>query len=258
MSDPLEPRDLGKILKETFRLYRGNFLKILAIVAVPSAIAQVIGLLMGPPRVAGHIAEGGKLFVTLLGWLERTELTMLAGSLIMAFSGAALIYAVSQLYLTNSINVGRAYRFALTRSYSLAVASILNVLAVSAMLFTIVGIPFAVVFLVRWMFYTQTASLEKQGPVASLKRSSQVVEDHWWWVVGIFVFMILLGGIALVPSQYLLPEVGRLIVGALVTPLTYLAMILIYFNLRVAKEGYNLGRLSTEIGIKPAAQLSAD
>ena len=44
---------------------------------------------------------------------------------------------------------------------------------------------------------------------------------------------------------------GSMVVGILVPPVTYIATTLLYYDLRVRKEGYDMSRLSAEMGVSP-------
>ena len=91
----------------------------------------------------------------------------------------ALTHAVSGQLLENPVVVGQAYSFAFSRFGAMLGASFLAGLAAILMAINIIGIPFAIFFAVRWFFVMQTASLERQGPLAALARSSNLVRDTW-------------------------------------------------------------------------------
>ena len=59
-------------------------------------------------------------------------------------------------------------------------AEILAVLALIGMAITIIGIPVAIYFGVRWTFIWQAALLQGAGPRDALSRSSDVVQGNRW------------------------------------------------------------------------------
>ena len=63
---------------------------------------------------------------------------------------------------------------------SLIGAMVLATLAILAMSITLVGIPFAIYFGIRWAFIWQAALLEGCGAKDALSRSSDLVRDNWW------------------------------------------------------------------------------
>ena len=46
--------------------------------------------------------------------------------------------------------------------------------------------------------------------------------------------------------------IGLLVAGVLVAPITVIATTLLYYDFRVRKEGYDISRLSLEMGVAPA------
>ena len=134
-------------------------------------------------------------------------------------------------------------------------AQILAGLAILGMSITIVGIPFAIYFGVRWTFIWQAALLEGAGPRAALSRSSDVVNGDWWRVVGIiFVVGIIVGAISSVLS--FIPIIGTIIGTILSTPIAIAGATLLYYDLRVRKEGYNLEALAEEVNIKLSSDVA--
>ena len=180
-------------------------------------------------------------------------------SVIMA---GALIYGVSGQILGRPIPVGPAYSFALGRYMAMLGASLLADLGVLLMAITIIGIPFAIFFGVRWFFVYQTASLERYGPQAALARSSDLVRDNWWRVFGILLLigisMAIANGIAsailgLIPyigPLGLIPYIGPIVVAVLFAPVLILAQTLLYHDLRVRRDrlaGYDPEVLASEL-----------
>ena len=167
--------------------------------------------------------------------------------------GGALIHGVSGQILGEPIRVPRAYSFAVNRFGAMLGASILVGLAVILMAITIIGIPFAIYFGVRWLFVMQTASLERCGPVSALARSSNLVRGNWWRVFGILLLVAILLAIANAIASAVLglvPYVGPMVVAVLFGPVWMIAQTLLYHDLRVRKDGqghYNPAVLTSEL-----------
>jgi len=121
----------------------------------------------------------------------------------------------------------------------------------------LIGLPLLVYVLVVWFFYTQAIIIEGQGPVAALLRSWALVRGTWWRVFGIGIVFVLVLGIAgvfaAIPGLILFmanETLGNLLVSAstvLVAPIAYVGATLVYFDLRVRKEGYNVEMLRREL-----------
>ncbi len=136
------------------------------------------------------------LFETFRSVLYLAVILLIATWLTSMVMTGALIHGVSGQILEDPISVAGAYSFALGRFGAMLGASILVFVCVVLMVITIIGIPFAIFFGVRWAFFMQTASLERCGPTAAMARSSALVRDNWWRVFGILLLIGILLAIA--------------------------------------------------------------
>lgn len=254
MTNILGPRGLGDILGETFGIYGRNFLRLIAIVAIVMVTVEVIQYILVSVLVLPSITPGGQIepLAPFMVWgAISIGFVIVLVVLIVAYPlmEGALIHAVSEQSLGQTIGIGRAYRFAWRRLGAMIGAMFLSGLALLGMSITIIGIPFAIYFGVRWTFIWQAALLEGVGARAALSRSSDVVRGNWWRVLGI---MFVVGIIVWVISFVLgfIPIVGDIIGTILTTPIAIIGATLLYYDLRVRKEGYSLQTLAEELHIK--------
>ena len=231
----LVPRDLGDLMSETFRVYKGSFwiFVIIALVAqVPVAVQQLV------PNLA----------LSVVLFIAAVFLSILAAG--------ATVRAVASHYLGKEISVGNCYRRAWDRTLSLLGSEIIFIIALSI---SFVLVPLFFYLLVSRFFYAQAIMLEgRKGPRNALRRSGELVRGSWWRVFGIgIVFVLLLiiintgasipGFIASDSS----PIVGAALIslaGAVVTPIGFIGATLVYFDLRIRKEGYTLETMASEVG----------
>lgn len=124
-------------------------------------------------------------------------------------------------------------------------------------------------FYVRLLLTTQAIVLEGQGPVAGLKRSWRLVGQAFWRSLGIFLLVYAFMYIVTLVVQLPLLAAGALFgmmldtsgmyqgIASLVTyaalilvlPLQFIIFTLLYYDLRIRKEGYDL-----ELKIEPGAE----
>ena len=134
------------------------------------------------------------------------------------------------------IQIQQSYAFAASRFFPMLGAFIVSGFACFLMAITIIGIPFAIAFLVYWLFVLQCASLEGLGPLTAMSRSRDLVRGHWWWTLGfLIVSAILLGivGSALASLMgVIIPLVGSTIGEILIAPVLIIAQTLFFFELR--------------------------
>ncbi|MBN1918628.1 MAG: hypothetical protein JW889_12030 [Verrucomicrobia bacterium] len=267
-----EPMTVGQILDRTFKLYRDNFARFLAIVAViyvPIALAT-IALMVPIMRTVADMAEsaqnrGGEFDPgTAVALFLPLGVMALLSMLAQALCNAALIKSVSESYLGRGVTVGQAYAAVLPRLLPIIGASILvAILCAVGLVFCVVP---GVIFWLWFLLTMQTIVVEKQGAVAGMRRSKSLMAGNLGKGFGLSLVIVLITWIANTVFQ----RIGGLVVGAptsdnLVTPvvMTQLfsivgqmlvmpigagAYILLYYDLRIRKEGFDLQLLAQAFG----------
>ena len=267
------PMGLGELLDESFKLYRRHF-GIMAGLSLLIAIPNLVfGILAGPvlsnPITALQQATQNNPNPELT--TIREPLTQLASFL--------LIYGLVSLLLS-PITTGTLYRASTTlalgreetiqsaliatlRRYFGVLGQTLIFYLVAASMGLVITIPVAIWVLGRWITRLPALFAEQLGPVNALGRSWALVRDNWWRSVGVFVVLIILQwiaglaiGTALGVLAVVIPggEVLRSSVtnalstlgGAFVQPIVAIGITLLYFDLRVRKEGFDLEQLARQ------------
>lgn len=178
---------------------------------------------------------------------------------------AAILHIIMEEYLGNQVSIGQAFSYALTRFLPLVGASILVglLVCVGFLLCCVPGIYFAITY----AFVSQIVVLERLGPGEALERSSKLINGHRWRVFGVLLLIGLANGVVqfsigaalgvAMPAQEIIPaengprvQVNAVnhIVTTLVSQLvgivfsTYIAVCttLLYLDLRIRKEGFDL------------------
>jgi len=186
---------------------------------------------------------------------------------------AALSKAISNRYLGDPVTIGSAYRAVLGHFWSLLGALVLLVLinlgvfvipALLSALIPCLGLAIllgAVVLLavinVRLAFITQSIVLENSNARQSLSRSWNLVKGYAWRTFGVFLLLwifslLIVSGPSYAVSFGLLaldvpPVVYAVVSGILstvlaiiYTPIRLTGMTLLYYDLRIRKEGLDL------------------
>jgi hypothetical protein len=272
----LGPRTLEGFVRETFRVYGDEFFRFMAVIVAPTVLLYALGYI--PNHLAERLMAAGAEFSIdrLLPMLPLAMLYALAALVVSVLMQGALIHTVSHRYVKGVGGVGKAYAFAWARILHLIGARILASLVLLAIcavgvglyvaLRNMAGLPglgvlviivfgCAVIYLaIRWTFIEQAVLLEKCGPLSSLSRSSAHVENHWWRILGImFVIGLIIGVAAFILSLILtltLRDVGSLIIQMLTAPFTAIITTLLYFDIRVRKEGYRHSNLADALGVR--------
>ena len=261
MNGILGPRSLLDILAETFKIYKRNPIRLLAIVAI---VEIGLGFMWSIPDFSGlrpSTPEGGTASLTHL--IPIGIMLVVASIMGLSLMQGALIHAISEQYLRQSINIGRAFRFAWERLAALAGAMILVLFVTTGIVVVSIGFTVSIspdvgyVFIaagfcvglylmVRWSFILQVALLERLGPLAAISRSSALVKRNWWRVMNMTIIIgIITVGISIILGT--VPTIGPTLGSILSTPIFTIGITLLYYDLRVRKEEYNLDLLAAEL-----------
>lgn len=263
----LRPMGIGDLLDETFKVYRRHFLSFViatALVAVPVALlSMALNLAVGQGVSQGRIDSTDDLVAFGVGAM----LVGLAGGLGYLLSGAAAVRLASDAVLGRRLDVGAAYRGVVGRILALLWAGFLVSLATMLLAVTIIGIPVAIYFGIGWAVYTQAVVLEGLGGRAGMRRSGALVDGHRWRVLGVSVLMSILVSILIsVPSALVAAMMGAVVAFAetpgtrallevvnafmsavgqsLFGSLAWIMTTLVYYELRVRKEAFDLEQLA--------------
>ena len=269
-STPLQPMSLVDILDGMFSLYRSHFRLFLGIVVV----YLVLGFVTSLVSVFGAIAATPSTSIVIV------VLTFIASVLMAYWVGGGLAYASAQVYLSRDITSQDALQQAWRRYLPFLGSTFLYYLVVICLSITIIGIPFAIYFAFRWGLYTFPVLFEETTARNALRRSTELVKGTWWRVFGIMlaislialmiafilqtsyaiIFSSLAGGtgaedgnfletlrLLFMPTPidigwvyYIIRTLGSLIIAGLTMPISVIGYALLYFDLRIRKEAFDI------------------
>ena len=268
---PLQPMGFTDILDGMFTLYRNHFRLFLTIAGVSLVLSFSVD------QISVFLFETDATTVASLVILLFTVLMSFALS---TFVVAGVTYASAQVYLGREITPGAALQRAWQRFWTYLGSFILWLLVVGGLTITIIGIPFAIYFSVRWGLYSLPVLFEGTTARNALRRSTELVKRTWGRVFGIMLAIFLIyfminfileassgflltwmglteaeepTGLLNTLRQLFLPtpsEIGwfsyvvrRLVslsISALTMPIGIIGSTLLYFDLRIRKEAYDL------------------
>lgn len=273
----IQPMALADIIDGAMRLYRHNFAPFLGIVAiawVPALAVQVAGiyLLYGPLTDDTATMEPEALIPAMTVFaLAGVAVYLIAVPL----AQGALMWAVSNRYLDRPAGIAAAYRIVIDRLGSMIAVIFLSALVIGAGMLACV-IP-GLIFAFMFSFAVPEIVLENRRPVDALKRSWQLANyDFWKVVITLFVLSLLVSlismalatpfSIALISlageeNMILFQTLARsvnTIVQLLVQPVQIIGTILLYYDLRIRHEGFDIQLLADAVaGGKAAAGAAA-
>jgi hypothetical protein len=200
------------------------------------------------------------IFTGGIGMMVTSILSMLGNIL----CRGALIESVSESYLGTEITVGQAYRFVWPKFLNLIGAGILVALVVhmGLLLLVVPGIIFGLWFALT----TPAIVVENLKVIEGMSRSKALASGNLGKIlsVGFLVYVIswvvgipfgiagnFLGRILFFNNILLMTFIYQLtaVVGQiLIVPIGAIAYILLYYDLRIRKEGFDLEMLANSIG----------
>jgi len=248
------PMSVGQILDRTFKLYRENFVRFVAIIAVVHVPVALLG------AVTGAAIQGAYAGLAVLTGLVTVFLAVVGQSL----GNAALLKSVSESYLGNEVTVGEAYRFVLPKIFTVIWAGIMVgiITTIGFVLLVVPGVIFAL-----WLYLTIPAIVvENLKASRGMSRSKSLVSGNLGKVFGVAFVVFLIGAILGALFQW----VGSVVVGpiggespslgvfigqvfsvvgqVLAAPIGATASILLYYDLRIRKEAFDLEMLANSMG----------
>jgi len=245
----LRPLDYGGILDELFDLYKKHFV----------LFAGIAGVFFLPVYAIGYAF--GQVGITLAGiltWFGQNAVL------------AATTWSVSRVYLGETVSIGQAYK-AVARRFvmfflTMLVAGI--IIGIGSMLCLVPGIIFAF----WYAFIAQAFILEGLAGADARNRSKDLAAGNWGRILVIylvtFVCMLVISGALTFP--FTMRQIANMRVGVhttpgvlqgiaqglamtLTSPISVIAFVLLYYDIRVRKEGFDIEMLARNMGqSKPA------
>lgn len=172
---------------------------------------------------------------------------------------AAIVVAASDAYLTGDLDPGRAIRAAFSRWLpNLLIGILLGIAMGFGALVFFVG---AIYVYLRYFAAIPALMLENTSAVDAFHRSRDLSEGFKWrilgtiflsWIILWVVILTLQAVLALVPMV----PVARILVNAVVqlfvAPLVPIVLVVLYYDQRIRKDGFDLEVMARDIGALPA------
>jgi hypothetical protein len=265
----LRPLNIADILDLSIRLYRQNFaafLGIIAIVYVPVGIMQILFAF-----TMGNLTTAGSQSPDQVPWAQLGTMGMAVGGLLLVnflaipLGQGALTIAVSRRYLNEPVTVADAYRFIGPR-WGVLIGAVLLVALVVLGGFVLCIIP-GIYVTILMLLVTPIIVIEGLGPVDSMKRSMELVKSDWWRCFGTYAVLTLIVSfigqavawpVAMASMMFLMQKNMALAqainqgvsvgIQMLVQPVLITGLVLLYYDLRVRREGFDLELLAQAMG----------
>lgn len=273
----LRPLGVGETLDVAIKLYRHRF----------TTLVKAVAVIIGPVYVFFAIVQLSLLptpgdlqsfddvdpvtglpqtdFGDVWAFFAATLLLGVAGYIATQLATAAAFRIIGATYLGEEVDWRESLRFARTRLWPL--------LGLSILLAIVVGLGFLLCIIPGIYLYgaysvvVPVLLVENVRGTRALKRSKSLVEGRWWQVavvifLGFFMASIVsnvLSGVVSVGlgasgsdvTAVIGNTIASVVAAAIVTPFTAAVTMVVYFDLRVRKEGFDVELLARDVGVAP-------
>ena len=250
----LRPLGVGEILDTALAVYRQHapaLWKIVAVVlALPAALSGVIAVAQHQIENSSNSSNATLLLLTLIAELVSLLATFLAT--------AAAYRLVADAYMGRPVDPAASLRFGVRRFASVLWVSFLAFLGIFLAFFAFI-VP-AIYLAVAWSVAVPVLLGENLRGRRALGRSRALVRGRWWACCGVLVLAVVLAAIVALAFRVLIDAIvgssssdpviffsnaiSTLITDSLVLPFQVAVTTVLYIDLRVRKEGFDVQLLT--------------
>lgn len=261
MAHALRPLSVGELLDRTFVFYRRHFLLFVGIAALPSVVLLAFELAV--TLFGGRVTILERPFFTFSVYVAGMFVYLLTAAL----AQGATVVAVSQILLDRGTNVSDAFDRIWSRIGGLIVL-ILNMgvrILLGFLLFIVPGIILALMYALA----VPVAVLEERGVSDSLSRSANLTKGYRSRILLIYILLTVL--VAIVNALWQLPagivvvltsgstsgavpvwaqvalQFAGFVTRSVLGPIMTIAIALVYYDVRVRKEAFDLEHMMQQI-----------
>jgi hypothetical protein len=270
LAPELRPLSIGEILDVAIKIYLRNAWTLFRVVLVVVAPVEIVSALIQASAASngsGITTSDGTTTVSshdLALYLSAIGAATILGVVANTVATGASFKAVADAYLGEQPTWRSSLRFALARIHSILWITLLGGIA------TVIGFVFCIVpGIYLWIaFAVAVPALLTEGVkgTSALGRSRGLVRGRWWGTFGVVLLGTILAGVvsgaigalaglaagstdANTVTGFLVRSVSGTLGSMISTPFTAAFVTVLYFDLRVRKEAFDLQLLAERIGL---------
>ncbi|MEE8396928.1 MAG: hypothetical protein V3S29_12795 [bacterium] len=251
--DYFRPMATGEIILRAFELFRNHFAALVAIALLPQAVVLLAGVAL---ERAGPALGGLVIILAVTIVMNAVALSAITTAVTgAALGGTPAVSGTYSLTLRNNL-LGVIVANAITTVFifvAMLFCMIPGLLLGGSLVRVWAIVPLIVMLVLGGMFalVVPVMVVEGRSPFAAIARSMEMIRPELMKGIAIFTFVIAVGG--LVPLLFQsIPGLGPLApvlaagVGAVMLPLAYTAIVLLYFSVRAA-GGFDRAELERDL-----------
>jgi hypothetical protein len=262
MSYQIKHMGLGGILDQAIAIIRNHFVLLFNInlfVLIPATLVLGYVALSAAPELPENptyedVMQANREQMENLPWLFA--ISALTGLFVYPVTNAAVIQAISRLYLGEPVTATEAMKHGLRRLLPLWGTNILRYLAIYAgfLLLVVPGIYFAIWFALA----QQVVVIENIAGTKALKRSKALVHKDRGVCLALAIVVIVLTSLVGAGANFIPQPHLRVVASALIQALTAIiwsaTFVVFYFSCRCNVENFDLQYLAEQIGAGTATE----
>jgi hypothetical protein len=231
---------IGSVLNRAFEICVANFpffLIVTLVVALPNLLIQ-----LNKP-VADQSTGVGSFFILL-------AVSVLVGIVLNTVGEAVILLGAFQRLRGQPLDPAAALQRALTRFFPLLGLGFLYAIAIMIG-FVLLVVP-GVILIVMWAVVVPACLVEGLGPIASMSRSGALTKGHRWQILGIIILLGIVNwigsfilGLVLSAAGPVITAIVNLVWTAAWAVYWNCVLIMIYHDLRIAKEGVDTTQIAS-------------
>jgi len=277
----LRPLEYGDLFDELFDIYKHNFALLVGIAGIAYIPLNTImmrwlfgsGLMKLPgikPETTNHVPDA-VLIQRLIFFFGGLAVVGVLGLLMYALVQAAMTWAISRRYLGEPATIIGSFRAVGKKALTLSLMILLALLIfyIGLILCILPGLVIGVLFVFWFAFVVQVYVLEGMSMRNALARSRALAAGNWLRIFVVYLLVAIIANVVqrviMLPFQLVIPGVGNPylgasssaataygvvtgVAGALTAPLSVLAFTLLYYDIRVRREGFDIEMLARNMG----------
>jgi hypothetical protein len=245
------PRSIAELVDASIQLFRRTYrelVTIMAIAYVPWLAATTIADRMGAVSIP---AEGDPSF-SLAG-----AMVMVAGFAWLTIVGAGCVAATSDRYLGRQPDIAQSLQRALSRAWPI-IGTTLVTLVLAAFGLILLIIP-GLYFFARFALSSTVALLEERPVLQSLERSATLSQGRKLHILGAmlavwlitFAVTVTVGAVVGLLGLASVSILAEAAVGIGITPLITVVTAVLYYDLRIRAEGFDVELMERQLRTDP-------
>jgi len=277
----LRPLEYGDLFDELFDIYKHNFALLVGIAGIAyiplntimmrwmfgSSLMKLVGM---KPGTMNQVPDA-VMIRSIISFFVGLAVIGVLSLLMYALLQAAMTWAISRRYLGEPATIIGSFGAVGKKALMLSLMILLAVLIfyIGLILCILPGVVIGVLFGFWFAFVVQVYVLEGMSMRNALARSRALAAGNWLRIFVVYLLVAVLGSVVqrviLFPFQLAIPGVGNPylgasssaataygvvtgVAGALTAPLSVLAFTLLYYDIRVRREGFDIEMLAKSLG----------